>query len=204
MLLLLSLASAEPASEVDVPASVPPAVAPESPPPVAAPPPAEAPPAEAVPGNLTVPSAANNPLTMRIAGIQEVPAEFRIGPGPKTERRYQVVDHTGPLSVTEIAARLGDTSVQTKRKKEVTVGAVIGSIGLATAASMLAAHSVESINSDPVAEPVTAITGVLGFVVGVGAFGSVLQADHRPWAYWSPEELQPKVDAANAKLPPIQ
>ncbi len=197
MLLLLQLAFAEPASEVDVPASVPPTVAPETVP-------ASPPPADAVPGNLTVPSAANNPLTMKIAGIQEVPAEFRIGPGPKTERRYQVVDRTGPLSVTEIAARLGDTSVQAKRKKEVTVGAVIGSIGLATAASMLAAHSVESINSDPVAEPVTAITGVLGFVVGVGAFGSVLQADHRPWAYWSPEELQPKVDAANAKLPPVQ
>jgi len=197
MLLLLSLAFAEPASEVDVPASVPPAVAPESVPP-------SPPPADPAAGGLAVPAAANNPLTMRIAGIQEVPAEFRIGPGPKTERRYQVVDHTGPLSVTEIAARLGDTSVQAKRKKEVTVGAVIGSIGLATAASMLAAHSVETINSDPVAEPVTAITGVLGFVVGVGAFGSVLQADHRPWAYWSPEELQPKVDAANEKLPPVQ
>ena len=199
MLLSFALAFADdPSSAVDVPSAPPPPVV-EAP----APPPEPVPAAPAS-GNLTVAEAAKNPLTLRLAGLQEVPAEFSLKKGPKTVWRFQVVDGTGPLSVSELLLRVGDPAVQARRKKEVTVASVVGGIGLATAVSMLAAHSVESINTDPTLEPITAVTGVVGFVVGVGAFGGALQGNQRPWVYWTPEELQPKLDAVNAALPAVQ
>lgn len=206
MLLLIELALADdPTSLVDVPPATPasaPAEAAAPPPPAAVPPPPEV--APPVPGNLTPPGTLPNPLTMRLAGFHDAPAELRFGKGPTIVHRYAVVDGSGPLSVAEIAARLGDTEVQKRRKQEVTVASVIGGIGLATAASMLAVHSIEEVNNDPVLEPVTAIAGVVGFVVSVGSFGSALQGNQRPWVYWTPEELQPKLDAANATLPLVK
>lgn len=199
MLLTFALAFADdPTSLVDAPPPAPAAVP--------APPPEPAPAAAPAPtgGDVTVATVEKNPLAMKLTGFVDAPAELHLGKGPATVRHFQVVDHAGPLSVAEIAARVGDPAVQARRKKEVTVASVIGGLGLATAASMLAAHSVESINNDPTLEPVTAITGVLGFVVGVGAFGGALQGNQRPWVYWTPEELQAKVDAANAALPAVR
>lgn len=146
-----------------------------------------------------------DPRALWLDGFQDTPMALHIGgagvQSGKVEHRFQVVGPNGPMSVTELLRTLNDPIVAKKRKQEVTVAVILGSVGIATAASMLAAHSLEEVNNDPVAEPVTAVAGTLGFVLGVVAFGQPLQSDTQPWRYWTSETLRPRVDAYNMALP---
>lgn len=197
LLWLLALAAARAESVVD-PFDVP-AAPPE--PPVA--------PAPASPDALRDAPSPVDPRTMRLDGFVEAPVWLSIGPKVsfnQVEQRFRVVDGSGMLTVAEVSQRLGDQAVIDRRKREVTTGVTVGSVGLALAAAMLAAHSIEEVNADPVAEPVTAITGSLGFVVGIGSFGAVIQGNERPWDYWSPDELRVKLTAWNLRtfgVPPL-
>ncbi len=224
---LVAAAAAE--SEIDPSPDSPPVPAPEAPPAPAAPP-VPAPEAPVAPEAPLAPEAPVAPLAapapgpsdamrdapsptdprfMRLDGFAEAPIWIKTTPNVKfnvVETRFRVVDASGVLTVADVAHRLGDEAVLARRKREITTGVVVGSAGLALAASMLVAHSVEEINADPVAEPVTAITGALGFVVGVGSFGAVLQANERPWDYWTPDELRVKLTAWNLRnfgVPPL-
>jgi hypothetical protein len=137
---------------------------------------------------------------MRLDGFVDAPVLVRIDKKMEfnvVEKRFRVVDDSGLLTVADIAVRLGDEAVLARRKKEVTTGLAVGVSGLAVAAAMLAVHSIEEVNKDPVYEPATAVTGTLGFIVGIGAIGGVIQANERPWSYWSPDELREKLTAYN-------
>ncbi len=157
----------------------------------------EAPPLAGTPSPPAVRAA--DPRAVRLAGFVETQG---VSFTPKlnfkaVEQRFRVVDGDGMLTVDETARRVGDADVRAKRKKQATVGAVIGTLGLAIGATMLALHAVDDIADDPVYSPLTAITGVAGAVTGIGALGSVLQANERPWLYWTAETLAPKLDAWN-------
>ena len=170
--------------------------------------PAEAPPVAAPNAVRDAPSA-TDPRYMRLDGFVEAPVWLRTSPKLSlngVESRFRVLDSSGLLTVAEVASRLGDEAVLGRRKREITSGVAIGSVGLAVAATMLTLHSIEEINNDPVAEPITALTGVAGFVVGIGSFGAVIQANERPWDYWSPDELRVKLTAwnlSNFGVPPL-
>ncbi len=150
----------------------------------------------APPAPVTPPA---DPRALRLAGFVEAQG---VSFTPKLdfkaiEKRFRVADSDGMLTVDETARRVGDVDVRAKRKKQATVGAIVASFGLALGATMLALHSVEEIGDDPVYSPLTAITGVAGAVTGISALGSVLQANERPWLYWTAESLAPKLDAWN-------
>ncbi|GDX82483.1 hypothetical protein LBMAG42_42940 [Deltaproteobacteria bacterium] len=194
MLLLASAFAEDPTSVVDVPAAAPAAAVP-----------AAAVPEATSPGAALAPTPKpTDPRSLRLDGFLDTPMALRLGgSGVQTgaiEHRFQVVGPNGPMSVTELLRTVNDPEVARIRKREVTLGVILGSVGVATAASMLAVHSIEEVNNDPVAEPVTAVAGTLGFVVGVVAFGQPLQSDGQPWRYWTAETLRPKVDAYNAAL----
>ncbi|MSQ01030.1 MAG: hypothetical protein EXR71_03930 [Myxococcales bacterium] len=150
----------------------------------------------AVPSPIVV---ATDPRALRLAGFVDAPSvsftpklDFKV-----IEHRFRVADGDGLLTVEDTARRVGDVDVRAKRKRQATVGAIVGSLGLAVGATMLAVHSVDEIGDDPVYSPLTAITGVAGAVTGIGALGSVLQTNERPWLYWTAAVLAPKLDAWN-------
>ncbi len=174
-LLLVALALADDVSEVNVPVDPPPIVAE----PVAPQPPAQS----------------SGTPALRLAGFYERPIDGGKG---LVEHRYSVVGASGPLTVSEVLALVGDPEVQARRKREVTMASIVGGVGLASAIASFAAHSVESVNNDPVLEPLTAVVGTLGFVTAVVGFGQPLQSNTRVWQYWTAEQLQPKIDAYNA------
>jgi hypothetical protein len=157
-------------------------------------------PAPASPDAARFTPAPVDPRWMRLDGFVDAPVLVRIDKKMEfnvVEKRFRVVDDSGLLTVADIAVRLGDEAVLARRKKEVTTGLAVGVSGLAVAAAMLAVHSIEEVNKDPVYEPATAVTGTLGFIVGIGAIGGVIQANERPWSYWSPDELREKLTAYN-------
>lgn len=193
ILLFLAAAFAEdPTSLVDVPPVVAPAV------------PVATPAATAVPDPSQPAPRPADSRALRLDGFQDTPAALRLGgPGVQTgkvEHRFQVVGPGGVMSVTELLRTVPDLEVAKLRKREVTVAVILGSIGVATAASMLAVHSIEEVNNDPVAEPITAVAGTLGFVLGVVAIGQPLQSNTQPWRYWTAETLRPRVEAYNVAL----
>ncbi len=150
---------------------------------------------------------APDPRALRLTGFVDS-TTLRFSPRldfAAVEHRYRVVDAQGQVGVDALATRLDDKDVRARRRKEATFGAVLGTVGLALGAGMLIAYGFEEVNEDPVLAPVTAITGVGGAVVGIGALGSVLQSAERPWLYWDAAALAPKLDAWNtATLGPGQ
>lgn len=152
-------------------------------------------PPAAEPVVVSPPPQAISPHALRLGGFHERTLDGAKG---EVEHRYSVVGSAGPLTVAEVLALVADPEVQARRKREVTVASIIGGVGLATAISNFAAHSVESVNNDPVLEPLTAVVGTLGFVTAVVGFGQPLQSNTRVWRYWTAEELQPKIDTYNA------